>query len=186
MAIARARVSIHKHRSLTNMPRIPASCSLIGWECLGSGLLGKWMGDQTGLLSAERWTERVDRDGWIEEKMKERVWSESGRGQAQERPVLVYQRIPRFFPLFAFFISLTPAQYKSFLCVCENIGKIFLSKLKHLTSSFPFFLLLLSFCLPPAFVAFPTEPLHCNAPTVFQNNKRACYGPLISLSFCLY
>ncbi len=122
LAIAKARVSVHKHRSLTNMPRIPASCSLIGWECLGAGLLGEWMGDQTGLLSAERRTERVDRDGWIEEKMKERVWSESGRGQAQERPVLVYQRIPRFFPFFAFFISLTPAQYKSFFfCVCVKI-----------------------------------------------------------------
>lgn len=107
--LQRARVSVHKRRSLTNMPRIPASCSLIGWECMWAGLPGEWMGDQTGLLSAERRSERVDRDGWIEGKMKERVWSESERGQAQERPVLVNQRIPLFFPFFTFFFSLTPA-----------------------------------------------------------------------------
>lgn len=72
------------------------------------------MGDQTGLLSAERQTEGVDRDGWIEEKMKEQDWSESGQGQAQEPAAfLVYQRILSFFPFFTFFISLTPAQYKA-------------------------------------------------------------------------
>lgn len=86
------------------------------------------MGDQTGLLSAERRTERVDRDGWIEEKMKEQDWSELGRGQAQEpAPFLVYQRILCFFPFFAFFISLTPAQYKasSFFFFCEKYRKKF-------------------------------------------------------------
>jgi len=56
------------------------------------------MGDQTSLLSAERQTEGVDRDGWIEEKMKEQDWSESGQGQAQEPAAfLVYQRILCFF-----------------------------------------------------------------------------------------
>lgn len=57
------------------------------------------MGDQTGLLSAERQTEGVDRDGWIEEKMKEQDWSESGQGQAQE---LRFWCIKGFF---AFFLS---------------------------------------------------------------------------------
>lgn len=144
------------------------------------------MGDQTGLLSAERRTERVDRDGWIEEKMKEQDWSELGRGQAQEpAPFLVYQRILCFFPFFAFFISLTPAQYKASF-FAKNIEKIFFSKPNCHTNSFPFFLLSLFFYLPPAFVAFPTKPLHCNAPTVFQNNKELAMGPSsLSLSACI-
>lgn len=147
----RVRVSVHRHRSLTKIPKIPANWSLIGWECLEAGSEWEWMGDQTGLLSAERWIERVDRDGWIEENMKEQDWSELGRGQAQGLPNRVYQRILCFFffSFFTFLISLTPAQYKA--------GCFLLKYRQNLSKPISFFLIYHTFYLLPAFVAFPTQ-----------------------------
>lgn len=91
----------------------------------------------------------------------------------------------RFFPFLFVFVFLTPAQEHKAVLFLGEPDKAFASFL------FPFLLplplsLLFSPSLSVAFVAFPTEPLHCNAPTVLQNNKGACFGPHISLSVSVY